>query len=53
MSKRPEDMTLEELTAYQEKHRKQMEENREKLRQRKTRTHKMVVIGATVAKYKP
>lgn len=53
MNKRPEDMTLEELAAYQEKHRKQMEENREKLRQRKTRTHKMVVIGATVAKYKP
>lgn len=53
MDKRPEDMTLEELATFQEKHRAQMEANREKVRQRKARTHKLVVIGATVAKYKP
>lgn len=49
----PEKMSLEELARLQEEHRRQMEEKREKIRQRKARTHKLVVIGATAAKYRP
>ncbi|MCD8111082.1 MAG: DUF3847 domain-containing protein [Clostridiales bacterium] len=49
----PEKMSLEELARLQEEHRRQMEEKREKIRQQKARTHKLVVIGATTAKYKP
>lgn len=48
-----EDMDLQELAECQERHRQQMAEAREKVRTRKARTHKMVVMGATVAKYYP
>ncbi|MCD8125130.1 MAG: DUF3847 domain-containing protein [Lachnospiraceae bacterium] len=48
-----EDMDLQELAECQERHRQQMAEAREKVRTRKARTHKLVVIGATVAKYYP
>lgn len=48
-----EDMSLQELEALQEKHRKQMEQNREKVKQRKARTHKLIVIGAEVVRIIP
>ncbi len=48
-----EDMSLKELEALQEKHRQQLEQNREKVKQRKARTHKLIVIGAEVAKMIP
>lgn len=44
-----EGMSLQELEREQEKHRKQMEANREKVCRRKARTHKLIVMGATVA----
>lgn len=43
-----EDMSLPELAQLQEAHRKQMSENRETVKKRKARTHKMIVIGATL-----
>ncbi len=44
-----EEMSLQELEQAQEKHRRQLERNREKVRLRKVRTHKLIVMGATVA----
>ncbi len=48
-----EDMSLEELAEVQEKHRRQMEDNRNKVQERKARTHRLIVIGSTLAKYMP
>lgn len=48
-----EEMSLQELEQAQEKHRRQLERNREKIRLRKVRTHKLIVMGSEVAPYIP
>ncbi|MCC8121048.1 MAG: DUF3847 domain-containing protein [Oscillospiraceae bacterium] len=48
-----ERMSLEELETVQKKHREQMAENREKTRRRKSRTHKLIIMGAELAPHVP
>ena len=42
-----------DLTEIQKKHREQMKENREKIKQRKVRTHRLIVRGAIAEKLVP
>lgn len=42
---------INELKALQEKHRKQLKENRDKVLERKRRAHRLIVRGAIAEKY--
>lgn len=53
MAKDIEDMTLKELEEFQAENRKKIKENRERVAERKRRTHRLIVRGAEIERLIP